>query len=140
MKRSSYSVLLYVLLIFLSGALVGAFGHRLYTTKSVSAKSGKRLSPDEYRKRYMDEMSARLKLDSNQVQQLTAILDETRQRYKEARDRMDPEMKRIQEEQRNRIRGMLSAEQRAEYEKMLEEKDRKYRESRKGHGPPPPGC
>jgi hypothetical protein len=139
MKRSNFSVVLYVLLVFLSGALVGAFGHRLYTTKTVSAKSGKRPGPDEYRKRYMDEMSTRLKLDATQVQQLTVILDETRQRYKEARDRMDPEMKRIQEEQRDRIRGMLSADQRSEYEKMIEEKDRKYRDSRKSHGPPP-GC
>jgi hypothetical protein len=44
MKRSTLSTAFYVLLVFLSGAVVGAFAHRLYVVNTVvSAK------PDEVR-------------------------------------------------------------------------------------------
>ncbi|MBI3684402.1 MAG: hypothetical protein HY235_28850 [Acidobacteria bacterium] len=136
-RRSSLMVGVYLLLVFLSGALVGAFGYRLYSAKAVgaTARSVRSQGHDAFRQRYLKDMESRLKLDASQMQKLVAILDETRARYKATRDRMDPEMKQIQLEQRDRIRGILSADQKPEYEKMLEERERKRREQ--SHGP---GC
>jgi hypothetical protein len=122
-------------IVFLSGTLVGAVGHMLYSTKTVSAKAARpKLSHEDARKRYVTEMETRLTLSSDQKQQLIGILDEFRAMYKDTHARIEPEMKRIQEAQRNKIRGMLSDTQRAEYEKLLEEKDRKRRS-----GDRPPG-
>lgn len=123
MRLNSTRVGLYLLLVFLSGALVGAFGYRLYSANSVSAKA----NHESYRKIYLNEMQTRLKLTPAQLSNLVFILDETKARFKAARDRMDPEMKQIQHEQRNKIRDMLQPAQKAEYEKMLEERAKKQK-------------
>jgi len=128
MKRSTPTIGLYLLLVFISGAVVGGFGHRLYSTNSVGAASHSGGNSDGWRERYLKEMNARLQLTGEQAQRLVVILDESKARYKSVRDRMDPEMKQIQQEQRNLVRQMLSPEQRPEYEKMLEERERQSRE------------
>jgi uncharacterized membrane protein len=132
MKPSSPKIGLYLLLVFLSGALVGAFGYRLYSVNSVSAKG----THESYRKIYLNEMQTRLKLTPAQLSNLVFILDETKARFKAVRDRMDPEMKQIQREQRDKIRDMLKPEQKAEYEKMLEERARKQKQASSSGG----GC
>jgi hypothetical protein len=69
------------------------------------------------------------------MQKLVVILDESKARYKAARDRIDPEMKQIQQDQRDKIRQMLNDTQKAEYEKMLAERERQRKETGRG-----PGC
>lgn len=127
---------LYLGLVFLSGTLVGGVGHLLYSSKTTvaAAKAKPRFSHEEARKRYLREMETRLALAPEQTQQLIGILDEFRSRYKAAHAKIEPEMKQIQEDQRNKIRGILSDGQRTEYQKLLEEKDKKHREG-KGPGP-----
>lgn len=130
MKRASSPLWIgfYLLLVFLSGTLVGAFGHRLYSAKGVNADSSQprpRSSHEAARQRYVREMETKLKLDEQQRVDLIRILDEFRGRYRSARDKIEPEMKQIQSEQRQKIRQMLREEQRADYDKMLEELDRK---------------
>lgn len=128
MKRSTPMVGVYLLLVFASGAVVGGFGHRLYSTKTVDAKSPQPVKSEDWRERYLNEMRDRLHLDQPQMNRLAVILDESKARYKSVRDRMDPELKQIQIEQRDLIRQMLTPDQRPEYEKMLEERDRQRRE------------
>jgi hypothetical protein len=75
MKRSTLSTAFYILLVFLSGAVVGAFAHRLYVVNTVvSAK------PDEVRHHILDEMRTRLSLSDDQVKQLNAIMDSSKSR------------------------------------------------------------
>jgi hypothetical protein len=132
--RATPSVVLYLSLVFFSGALVGTFGHRLYSAKSVVAEKEKQSrKPEEIRQRYLKEYETRLKLNSDQMQKLVVILDQSRARFKSAHDRMDPEMKQIMEDQRSAIRGILLADQMPEYEKMLEERERRRKQ---GGGPP----
>src|SRR5260370_4221444 len=105
MKRTTLSTALYVLLVFLSGAVVGGFDHRLYMVNSVypSSPSPK---PEDVRRKMVDEMRARLSLTSDQVTRLSAILDSTKARYHEVKDKWDkesrikarPELKAIQED------------------------------------------
>lgn len=123
MKRSSLMVGVYLLLVFVSGALVGAFGHRLYSANAVSAKNP--AGHEAFRKRYVSEMETRLKLDQDQLRKFISILDESKDRYRVTRDRIEPEMKQIQLEQRANIRAILRPEQVAEYEKMLEEREKR---------------
>jgi uncharacterized membrane protein len=129
----------YVLGVFLSGVLVGGFAHRLYMVRSVnSAPLSRPRSPEEFRKRYMEEMRTRLHLSREQETTLSQILDETRDRFKELRDRTKPQMDAIQAEQRAiheeqvaKVKAILNDPQKAEYDKMRAERARRK-------GPPPP--
>lgn len=130
MKLSRAAVAMYVGLIFLSGLVLGAFSHRLYTANIVSASPG----PEEWRKRYMSEMQTRLKLAPDQVGQLNTILDETRASFQQVRERMKPEMDAIRDGQAARIRAMLNEGQRDEYERMRHERDEIMKKKAGGPG------
>ena len=130
MKRSSLTVGLSMLAVFLSGALVGAFGHRLYTVRSVNAVvKPARPTPEDWRRREVDELRTRLNLEEAQVSRLNEILDQTRDRFHAMRERTRPEAEQIRQAQRSNIRAMLKASQQAEYEKILQERDIKKKAS-----------
>jgi flagellar biosynthesis GTPase FlhF len=128
MRRSKLILAVYLLGVFLSGGVVGFFVHQLYRIHSVSAKAVP-CDPNEYRRKYVEEMRSRLSLQEDQVQQLNAILDSTRLRYREFRAQHRPELNAIQEEQASKIRSMLSEPQKAEYEKMRAEREQHSRKA-----------
>ena len=125
MTRSKFVIGLYILAVFASGVLAGSFGYRLYTARTVSASAPR--NPEEYRKRYVNEMETRLKLNPDQVQKLNLILDATRNEFREYRERHRDEFRSIQDGQVRKINELLSPEQRAEYQRMREERDRHSR-------------
>jgi hypothetical protein len=127
MKKSSLTVTLSLLAVFISGAVVGAIGHRLYMVNSVEAevRPAVRLSPEDFRRKYVEELRTRLTLDETQMLKLNAILDLTRDRFHQMRERSKPEADQIKEDQRNQIRAMLNAQQVVEYEKVLQERANK---------------
>ena len=137
MKLTRWTVALYMALVFACGGVVGAFAHRLYTVSGVSANVGQR-NPEEFRKRFMADMKSRLQLTDDQAAKLGVIMDETRARFRDARQKFEPEMQKIREDQRQRISELLSPSQQAEWQKIMDERQRR-RESKKGReGPPPP--
>ena len=136
MKRTSFTVAVYLMLVFASGIAVGGFGYHLLKIRSVSATTSRPRSPEEYRRRYTDELRTRLNLTSEQVDRLNTILDETRTRWTEFREKTRPEFKAIQQEQTSKIRSILTDVQRTEYEKMLAEREARARQ----RGSSGPGC
>ena len=122
MTRSKLAIAFYLLLVFLSGVLVGFFGYRLYTAASVSATSPR--TPEEYRQRYLAEMKSRLGLNDPQVRELNSILDETRAQYREFREKHKAETKAIEDHRIERINALLNDAQRAEYQKMRQEREK----------------
>lgn len=122
MKRSSVSIALYVLLIFSSGVAAGVLGQRLVASRVVSADAAPR-TPDQWRAKYVAEIRERLSLDAAQETKLNKILDITRARYNEVRERNRPEMKRIHDEQIESIREVLNDKQKGEYAKFIVEKE-----------------
>jgi hypothetical protein len=126
-KRPNVATAVYLLLVFLSGVLVGVFAYRLYNVRTVQS-SARRLpprNPEEYRQRVVAELTARLKLTQDQVGKLHQIMDETRQRYREVREKQRPELKEIEDAQHQGIRAMLNETQLAEYERMRAERERR---------------
>jgi Spy/CpxP family protein refolding chaperone len=121
MTLSRWKIALYVGLVFVSGALLGAFSHRLYTVSGVSANAPR--NPEEFRRRYMEEMKSRLKLTADQVTKLSVILDETRARVRSTRESIEPEIRKIRDEQQEKVHQILSADQRPEYDKMRQERE-----------------
>ena len=131
MKRN-VTIALSMLAVFVSGGLVGAVGHKLYTVRSVSAVTAPpRPSPDDWRRGYVSELQTRLNLEEAQLAKLNTILDETRDRFRAMKERSRPEAEQIKLEQRNQVRAMLNASQRAEYEKILQERDGKHAEQKR---------
>ena len=131
MNFSRKSIALYVGLVFVSGGVLGVFGDRLYTVTTVASKGkNAKLSPEEYRPRYIGFMQKRLNLTEKQVIQLGLIFDETRVRMNEVHERTVPEQQEIQKAQTEKIRALLTPAQQAEYEVVLKE-----RRERKKAGP-----
>ena len=76
--------------------------------------------------------TARFTVRSGQADQLQPILDETRQRHRELREKHKPEFDAIHDEQVRKIRLMLTDAQQAEYTKLLEERE-KQRQLQQSH-------
>jgi len=129
MTRSRLNTAFYVLLVFLSGAVLGIFGDRLYTARSVNAGAARPPKPADFRKKYVDELTSRLHLSSDQVTQLGGILDDTRRKYDEEHGRSKQQLAQIHGEQVQKIREILTASQTADYDKFRAERE-KAREER----------
>lgn len=141
MRFSRAKIALYMGLVFASGAVLGVFGDRYYTSITTlergkgKGKGKRRMSPEEFRRGYMDYMQRRLKLTPDQVARLGIFLDETQQAMDELMRRTAPEQQALRQQQTEKIRAMLTEEQRAEYEQMLREREefnRKNKDKRPG--------
>jgi hypothetical protein len=133
MKLSRWTIALYVGLVFASGIVVGAFGHRFTDVVGVSAKAP---NPEEFRKRFNAEMKTRLQLTGEQSTRLDAILEQTREEFRATRDGLEPALQKIREEQHQRILEILEPAERAEYEKMREEREARIRQQKVSVPPP----
>jgi Spy/CpxP family protein refolding chaperone len=132
MNFSRAAIAAYVGLIFASGAVLGAFGTRLYTASREASKPGSRSNPEEFRKKLLDTFRDRLHLTDDQVTKLNAIMDETKSRVEETRHQMKPAYQKIHEEQDQKIRSMLTADQQAEFDKILKERQEQRQNGRGG--------
>ena len=131
MPKTKLSALLSLLLVFLSGTLVGAVSYRLYMVKSVSSGGSQpgrpKLDPEEVRKRRINEMRQKVKLDDDQVAKLNVIYDNMRQQFDALKMRSDAEGRQIWERQRDAVREMLRPDQLPLYEQHLKEMDEQRR-------------
>ena len=140
MPKSRLSAVLSLLLVFLSGGVLGAFAYRLYSISPV--QSGKdagtpprKLSPEEWRKKYVSDLASAVKLDSRQIVALNGVLDRIRDEFDKLNERIKPEHDAVNERWRpNReaihnhqiesINGLLRPDQRPLYEAFRVERDR----------------
>ena len=133
MLRSRFSAALYLVLVFLSGALLGGFAYRLYSVNTVTATVPRRPDPVEWRKRYMEEMRTQVHTNQDQDAQIGQILDETRAAVNKIREQ---EKQRFQDEQNAqiaRIFQLLRPDQRPLYAKMRADREarRKAQQNKK---------
>jgi len=129
MKRWNPPIALYLLLVFVSGAVVGALGYRTY--KPPSASSNARVSPEEFRRQYLQEIKTRVNLNDDQLQKVNAILDETRTRFHNARDKHNEIVKQIGEEQRAKMRAIMSPEQLPKAEQFWQDRDERNKQNKR---------
>jgi hypothetical protein len=118
MPKSKLTALASLLLVFLSGALVGAVVQRLYMVTSVSSTASvnppaqaRKQTPEEVRKHLIGEMRDRVKLDDGQVEELEAIYDRTRERFDELFQKRNAEARALWDSQNEQIRQMLRPDQ-----------------------------
>lgn len=127
MMKPTRLATLYLIVVFLAGALFGVVVHTVYEQRSTRAAP----NPKLFRQHYLAKLEKELSLSPEQVAQVAAILDQTGQRFREIKDRMDPEFQAIRDAQRARIMALLTPEQQPKYQKILEEHRRKHGETDK---------
>ena len=140
MPKFGLSAVLSALLMFFSGAVLGAFTYRLYSISPVQSGKDtgappKKLSPEEFRKRYVADLSKAVKLDDQQVASLNAVLDRTREEFDKLNDKVKPERDALNEKWRpsreviqnhqvESINSLLRPDQRPLYEAFRAERER----------------
>ena len=129
MRRWNPPIALYLFLVFISGALVGALGYRTY--KPPSASSNTRVSPEEFRRLYLQEIKTRVALSDEQLQKVETILEETRTRFHDARDKHNQVVKQIGEEQRAKMRAILAPDQLPKAEQFWQDRDQRNKQNKR---------
>ena len=115
---------LVVLAIFVIGFAGGALSMNLYqrATAGGAWRNGK---PQDFIIQKMDE---RLKLTSQQREQIRAVLDDNFSRYSEIRKEIEPRMSAVRQQGREKIRAVLTPEQLPKFEEMTRKIDDHERE------------
>src|SRR5690348_12434069 len=141
MTKTKFSAVLSLVLVFLSGILVGAVSYRLYAVNTVNTANasggrgpGARPDPEEIRKRRVREMRERVKLDESQVTKLNEIYDHTRQDFQSLKKKGDEEGHQIWDRQRESVRAMLRPDQLPLYEQYQKEMDEQRRKHMQAEG------
>ncbi len=129
MMRSTRIAAVYLAVVFLAGTVFGVVADRLYQ-RTASAGPPSRPNPKDFRVRYLDRLQKDLGLSPEQLSQVTTILEETDQRFRQVREKTAPEFESIRNDQRQRISALLSPEQRPKYDGILEQ-HRREREKRR---------
>jgi hypothetical protein len=140
MPKSRLSAVLSLLLVFLSGGVLGAFAYRLYSISPV--QSGKeagapprKLSPDEWRKKYVSDLAFAVKLDARQLAALDGVLDRTRDEVEKLNAKMKlehdavnekwhPDREAIHRHQVESVKSLLRPDQLPLYEAFRAERER----------------
>ena len=114
------------LIIFLLGFAAGALSLTAYYRRIDAGRQSVWTGRFD-RERYVKQMTEAVGLRPEQMGQLNAILDDTRGEFLVLRKRLNPEVEELRQRARNRIRGVLNAEQQARFEIFLKRWDEERR-------------
>jgi hypothetical protein len=132
MPRNRYSAILYLVLVFASGILVGVVSHRLYVTSTVSATAAAApRTMDEVRKKYLAEMRAKVGVNDSQLATVNRILDDTKHKFDDLSKKEKPLHDAIQQEQIDAVSALLTPEQKIAYDNWRAERARLHAEAQK---------
>ena len=145
MPKSKLSAFLSLLLVFVSGAVVGALAHRLYMVNTAYSGNGPvppphRPTPEEARKRITSDLQARLHLDDQQLAALNKIMDETNEAWQTMRRKINEEGRTLHDQQWEKFRASLRPDQQPIYDQWRTDRDNEMRKRREQDhkGPPRP--
>ncbi|PWU06574.1 MAG: hypothetical protein C5B51_12000 [Terriglobia bacterium] len=130
--RSKLSTGLYLVVVFVSGALVGGLSYRLYSVNTVTAVTGglPKTSPEEFRRRYIEAIRAKVHLDPQQIDQVNRIMDETRTQFDDARARSRAEMQAIEARRVEKMNAILRDDQKSAYTEFRAEREKLRQQQR----------
>lgn len=118
MKRWNIPIAVYLLLVFVSGGVVGALAYRVYSPPAAKSSAAPKLSPEEWRRQHMEEIRIRVGLTPDQMQKLNVVYDDTGNRFREAREKQNQVVKQIREDHVSKVRALLTPEQLPKYEEL----------------------
>jgi len=130
MKSWKLPIVLNLFLVFLSGAVVGALGYRIYNPPTARSNTRLRRGTEEYRRQYLQEMQTRLNLNTDQMEKLKAILDRTDERFNDARSQHNQMIRELRDDHMASVREILTAEQLPKYDKLREEREQRAKQAK----------
>ncbi|HKW64019.1 MAG TPA: hypothetical protein VJN89_15815 [Candidatus Acidoferrum sp.] len=119
---------IWVVIVFLLGAVGGAMLGYGYAHHSVSAANAP-LSEPERRAKRVAELTQELGLTSDQAKQLDAILMQRHGEVKVVRDNADAQVDKIRQGGRDQIRAILTPEQKPKFEAFIQRMDEQRKRS-----------
>jgi hypothetical protein len=132
MPKSRLFSFLGLLAILLSGALCGVFGDRLYSASAAghnpppgpaSDHKEHAKDPEEIRKRIVEEMRLRVKLDDAQVAKLNRIFDDTRAQFDQIKREMNERSHAAWDRQVAEVKAILRPDQVPLFDQLRAEHD-----------------
>jgi Spy/CpxP family protein refolding chaperone len=132
-NQGSRKAFLLVLVLFVLGVALGSVGTYLVTMRVQAARPQATLAHNPGHTMAM--FTRDLNLNSDQQNQIQAILNDTRSRYASLHQKLDPEYEQVRQQGRERIREILTPEQRPKFEDLLRQidEDRRQRQASEGH-------
>jgi hypothetical protein len=124
MPRTRLSAIFYLVLVFSSGILVGVVSTRLYAVKASVRTATAPRTMAELTTRYVDEMRQKVGVNDAQVAAVTKILADTKKKFDDLRREERPVRDRIQQEQIDSIRAVLTDAQKPAYEAWRAERQK----------------
>ncbi len=131
MPKSRVLAFLALLAIFVSGVVSGAFGYRLYMVSPVfghsqppgivSARRSPAVDPEAVRRRLVEEMRQRLKLDDAQLVKLNRIFDDTRAQFDQIHKEMNDRGHAVWDKQVAEVKAILRPDQEPLYDQLRAE-------------------
>lgn len=125
-----------VIVVFVMGLAIGALSMNLYQRSNSASPEADVWHPGKPpQERILQEMTQKLKLSTDQQEQVKAVLDNTFAQYRTIRQEMEPKIKEFNPrfdtarlKGREEIRKLLSEEQLPGFEEMVQEYDRRRQE------------
>lgn len=132
-NQSNRRAVLLVFVLFVLGIALGSVGTYVVTMRVQAARPQATLAHNPARTMAMYTRDLNLSLD--QQNQIQAILNDTRSRYAELHEKLDPEYEQVRQQGRERIRQILTPEQRPKFEDLLRQidEDRRQRAASGAH-------
>ena len=132
-NQGNRKAFLLVLVLFVLGVALGGVGTYLVTMRVQAARPQATLAHNPGHTMAM--FTRDLNLNADQQNQIQAILNDTRSRYASLHQKLDPEYEQVRQQGRERIREVLTSEQRLKFEDLLRQidEDRRQRQASEGH-------
>jgi esterase/lipase len=113
---------LWLAIIFVLGAALGgifgyALAHHTYAAAPIV------LTAEAKRAQRREQMTREVNLNAEQQKQVGAILDQAQTEYKAVHDVMDPQIEVVRQKTRDKIRALLSGDQKPRFEEFLRKLD-----------------
>jgi hypothetical protein len=140
MLKPRLSVFLSLLFVFLSGTLVGSLGYRWYAVNNAPPDIGRGRPKGppptqaeidnhlaEVKKRILADMVREVKVDPQQVVQISTIMDDVRTEFGAVHRDEQEKAKEIRQKQTERINEILRPDQRPLYEQWRAKRDAEHK-------------
>jgi Spy/CpxP family protein refolding chaperone len=115
--RTNRKAVALLALVFALGLALGAVGH-MAAERDVFAARQRNNTRSE--RKFLNRLSNELKLTPEQQQELDTILADTKARYDAIRQSVNPQFQQVREQSNERIREVLTPEQRAAFDEFLQ--------------------
>ena len=114
---------LWLMLVFALGTALGAFLGYAFAHRSYASAAPTQLTAEQRRAQKREQLARDVGLTAEQQSQLNAILDEAQSEYKAIHAVSDPQVDAVRQKSRDKIRLILSPEQKPRFEEFIRKMD-----------------